>query len=82
VVVAIVVTGAASQTLDLLAIVLLVARVCRTIVHVGFKETNPIVAVRFSFFFAQLVCMQWMGLIVALKHFNHHTINGCAVSQI
>ena len=49
VVVAIVVTGAASQTLDLLAIVLLVARVCQTVVHVAFKETNPMVAVRFSF---------------------------------
>ena len=67
VVVAMVVTGAASQTLDLLAIVLLVARVCQTIVHVGFKETNPMVAVRFSFFFAQLVCMLWMGVLVALK---------------
>ena len=44
VVVAIVVTGAASQTLDLLAIVLLVARVCQTVVHVAFKETNPMVA--------------------------------------
>jgi len=41
VVVAIVVTGAASLILDLLAIVLLVARVRQTVIHVWFKETSP-----------------------------------------
>ena len=67
VVVAIVVTGAASLILDLLALVLLVARVRQTVIHVWFKETNPAVAVGFSLFLAQLVCMLWMGLIVGLK---------------
>lgn len=66
VVVAIVVTGAASQTLDGLAMVLLAARMCQTLVHVAFRETNLLVAVRFSFFLIQLVCMLWMGLIVVL----------------
>jgi len=67
VVVAIVVTGAASLIFDLLAIVLLVARVRQTVIHVWFKETNPAVAVRFSLFLAQLVCMLCMGPIVGLK---------------
>jgi len=67
VVVAIVVTGAASLILDLLAIVLLVARVRQTVIHVWFKETSPAVAVGFSLFLAQLVCMLCMGPIVGLK---------------
>ncbi|MGH7856387.1 MAG: MAPEG family protein [Candidatus Binatia bacterium] len=66
VVVAIVATGVSSPVLDALAVVLLVARICQTTVHVAFQPTTPVVGMRFAFFLAQAVCMFWMGIFVAL----------------
>ncbi len=65
IVVAIVATGADSARLDVLAVVILVARMCQTLTHVAFAPTNMVASVRFAFFFTQVVCMFWMGLIVA-----------------
>ncbi|NIO07412.1 MAG: MAPEG family protein [Deltaproteobacteria bacterium] len=67
VVVGVVVTGATGPLLDALAIVLMIARVCQTMVHVAFKETNAMVWIRFGFFSVQLACMFWMGAMVVLK---------------
>lgn|SRR5690349_6713423 len=64
-VVAIVASGARSATLDWLAILLLAARVCQTIVHVAFVPTNFATTVRFIFFALQVMCMVGMGLLVA-----------------
>lgn len=64
VVVAIVATGVRSVTLDRLAILLLAARVCQTIVHIALTPTNFAVTLRFIFFFTQLVSMVVMGVIV------------------
>jgi len=66
IVIAIVATGVDSPRLDLLAIVLLLARVCQTVAHIAFTPTNPVAAVRFAFFFTQIVCMFWMGTLVAM----------------
>ncbi|MGE8064453.1 MAPEG family protein [Pseudomonas sp. NPDC089569] len=41
---------------DCLSILILVARVCQSLVHVSHVQTNRFVAVRFSFFCIQLVC--------------------------
>jgi uncharacterized MAPEG superfamily protein len=59
------VTAVHSASLDALAIALILARVAQSVVHVAFAETKLTVAVRFSFFFAQLVCMVAMGTLVA-----------------
>src|SRR5438477_8660641 len=67
VVVGIVASGIRSPLLDGLAIVLLLARVCQTIVHVAFEPTSAIVGIRFSFFLTQAICMIWMGSFVALR---------------
>lgn len=67
IVVAIVAGGVRSATLDTLAVVLLVARVLQTVTHVAVEQTDPVVAVRFTFFFVQIVCMAAMGIIVALR---------------
>lgn len=64
VVVAIAVTGVRSIALDWLAIVLLAARVCQTLVHVALTPTNLATTVRFIFFAIQMICMVAMGLIV------------------
>ena len=52
--------------LDVLAVVLLVARVIQSTVHISFVQTNRVVSVRFSFFMVQFVCMWAMGIHVAL----------------
>jgi uncharacterized MAPEG superfamily protein len=66
IVVAIVASGVRSPTLDRLAAVLLAARVLQTITHVAVEQTDAVVGVRFAFFFAQVVCMAGMGILVAL----------------
>jgi uncharacterized MAPEG superfamily protein len=57
--------GVDTPRLDVLAEVLIGARVLQTLTHVGFIETNATVALRFIFFFAQIICVVWMGAIVA-----------------
>jgi uncharacterized MAPEG superfamily protein len=57
-------TGAASPLLDGLAIVLMSARVCQTLVHVAFQETNAATAWRFAFFFIQILCMILMSIVI------------------
>jgi len=65
VVVAIDVTGIHLATLDALAVLYLAARVLQTITHVALDETPTTVGVRFAFFFTQIVCVAWMGVLVA-----------------
>ena len=66
IVVAIIASGVQSKTLDVLAIILLVARVFQTITHIAFEPTNTMVGVRFAFYFTQLACLFWMGITVAI----------------
>lgn len=65
--VAIIASGAAGPALDGLAIAFMIARVCQTTVHVATTPTDLTAAIRFGFFFAQLVCMIAMGAIVAVQ---------------
>lgn len=50
-----------SATADAAAIVLLIARMCQSSVHMAFVETNTTVLIRFSFFFLQLLAMLWLA---------------------
>ena len=52
--------------LDTLACLVLGARVIQSLVHISFVQTDAAVSVRFSFFFAQFLCMAAMGTHVAL----------------
>lgn len=65
IVVAIMASGAEGPVLDGLAIAFIVARVCQTVVHVATRPTDVIAAIRFGFFFVQLVCMTAMAVVVA-----------------
>jgi uncharacterized MAPEG superfamily protein len=58
-------TGIHSPVLDRLAIILLLARIGQTLVHVGFQQTDRVVSVRFTFFLIQVLCMVGMGITVA-----------------
>lgn len=64
IVVTILATGISGEVLDGFAIVLLMARVCQTLVHVTFTETPASTGWRFAFFFTQLLCMGGMSIVV------------------
>ena len=58
-------TGRHGPLLDALSVAVLAARICQTMVHVSFVETERAVTYRFSLFTVQLLAMLWMvGLIV------------------
>lgn len=51
---------------DALCVVVLVARVLQSLVHVCFTHSNAVASWRFTFFFTQFICFAWLiGLIVA-----------------
>ncbi|MGJ7516938.1 MAPEG family protein [Pseudomonas baetica] len=54
--------GIDSPAVDYLSMLVLIARVCQSLVHVSHVQTDRFVAVRFSFFCVQLVC--FLALIV------------------
>jgi uncharacterized MAPEG superfamily protein len=55
-----------SPILDGLAIAILLARICQSLIHVLVEQTNLIAGIRFAFFFVQVLCMMAMGILVAL----------------
>jgi uncharacterized MAPEG superfamily protein len=54
-----------SALMDGLAVAVLVARVCQSLVHMSLAESNVTVLVRFIFFAVQLIAMLWMAAEVA-----------------
>ena len=64
IVVAITITGRHGLQIDALSIAVLSARVCQTMVHVLFLQTERAVAFRFSFYTVQLVAMLWMTVLI------------------
>ena len=56
--------GVRDDRLDLLAMALMAARVLHTLVHVALPQTNAVAAVRFGFFFIQVLCMMSMVAII------------------
>ncbi|MCY1402990.1 MAPEG family protein [compost metagenome] len=54
--------GVDGPAVDYLCMIVLIARVCQSLVHVSHVQTDAFVAVRFTFFCVQLVC--FLALIV------------------
>lgn len=67
IVVASLAAGVSNRALDILAVVLLVARMAQTTVHVACEPTNAATSVRFGFFLIQALCMVAMGTIIAIR---------------
>jgi uncharacterized membrane protein YecN with MAPEG domain len=65
IVLALYVSGIDSQLVRALTIVVLVARVLQSLVHVSFVQSNRVVAVRFTFFLVQIIAFLWLIGIVA-----------------
>ena len=60
--------------LNLLAPILLAARILQTVTHLSFRQTDRVVSLRFTFFFVQLLCMLAMGIHVALSAVRHAAV--------
>jgi hypothetical protein len=58
---------ATSPILDGLAITILAARICQSIIHVLFDQTNIVAGVRFAFYFAQVLYLIAMGALIAMS---------------
>ena len=56
-----------SALVNALAVAVLVARVMQSLVHVSFVQTNTVTAVRFGFFFVQIVSFLWLTVILLTK---------------
>ena len=52
-----------NPTVNVLAVVILAARIMQSLVHVCFVQTNTVAAVRFAFFFVQIVSFLWLVAI-------------------
>jgi uncharacterized MAPEG superfamily protein len=60
-------TGLDGAAVDALCIIVLIARIVQSLVHVSHVQTDAFVAVRFSFFSVQLIC--FLALIaMAVRH--------------
>jgi uncharacterized MAPEG superfamily protein len=56
----------ASSAADAMAAVALAARICQSLVHISTVQTDRVVTIRFTFFFAQLACFVGIaGVVVA-----------------
>ena len=54
--------GVDGPAVSYLSIIVLIARVCQSLVHVSHEQTDTFVAIRFTFFCVQLIC--FLALIV------------------
>ena len=61
VVIALLVTSAESPWLDGVAIILLIARIVQSLLHIRLQQTELVAAARFGFYAIQIVCMVIMG---------------------
>src|SRR6185436_1934551 len=65
IVMALYVSKVSGTLVDTLAVIIVVARVLQSLVHVGFVQTNTVTSIRFAFFFVQIIGFVWLiGIIV------------------
>lgn len=58
--------GLRGSAVDTLCVIVLIARICQSMIHLFHRQTDAFVAARFSFFSVQLAC--FLGLIVMAAH--------------
>lgn len=60
------VANVASPLVNALAVIVLVARVMQSLVHVCFVQTDMVTSVRFAFFFVQVAGFLWLiGIVIS-----------------
>lgn len=55
-----------SAIVDTLVVLILLARIAQSLVHVCFVQTNLVASLRFIFFFTQIVAFLWLILIICV----------------
>lgn len=55
------------ELVDMLALILLAARVAQSLTHLSFQQTDRAVSVRFTFYSVQVLCKFVMGVVVAMS---------------
>jgi len=53
---------------DSLAVTVVVARICQSLVHTCFVHTNTVASVRFGFYFVQFTCFVGLAGIILINH--------------
>lgn len=71
IVIAITATGLQGSVVDTLCVIVLIARVCQSAVHISRPQTDRVVAVRFLFFSVQLVCFLTL-IALTVAHTQQH----------
>jgi uncharacterized MAPEG superfamily protein len=66
IVVAIMASGVTSAWLDGLAIALLALRIAHSLWHIALTQTEVVAAIRFALYFAQILILFAMGIMVAM----------------
>lgn len=67
IVLALYVSGIGGATVNRVSVAVLAARVMQSLVHVCLVQTNPVVSVRFAFFFTQIAGFLWLAAIVVSR---------------
>lgn len=67
IVLVITVTGIEGRVFDVPALLLLTARICQSVTHIIFEQSDKVVAFVFGFYLVQALCMFWMIAMVALR---------------
>jgi uncharacterized MAPEG superfamily protein len=67
IVLALQVSGVGGATVNSVSIAILAARVTQSLVHVCFVQTNTMAAVRFTFFFIQIMGFLWLAAIIIFR---------------
>jgi uncharacterized MAPEG superfamily protein len=57
--------GLRAPQIDVFAVVVVVARIVQSLIHMGFPERDGTVTARFTFFMVQLLAMLWIGVLIA-----------------
>ena len=60
-------TGVNGSDLNALAIAFIGARIAQSLVHVMLTQTERVAILRFALFFAQIVCVIAMGVLIVLR---------------
>jgi uncharacterized MAPEG superfamily protein len=60
------VAGADGGIVDMLALAVLLARICQTTIHLAFAQTNVVASARFTSFFIQAACMLALAAFAAI----------------
>ena len=56
-----------TAAINTLALIVPIARIGQTLVHVAFAETNTSVSIRFIFFFSQVICVLTMAALLLIE---------------